>query len=289
MAIRSAKATSASLDRARPGARRAARTASRRQAEHVGAGLVHGAGARGAGRAPRRAAASSTSGCASSSRSRASRVGRAQREQHRQRRHALAQVGPGGLAGLLGVAADVEDVVGELEGDTDLLAVLASARRPPRRARRRTSRRTAPRWRSASRSCRRRPAGSASSGSWPSGGGWVSRIWPSTSRVNVSRLDPHRLGAELGGELGGLREQPVAREDRHVVVPAGVRRVGTAAQRGLVHHVVVVERGEVGQLDDAGRGDAPRRRRGRRSRRPAAPAAAGTACRRRAAGAGRPR
>ena len=28
-----------------------------------------------------------------------------------------------------------------------------------------------------------------------------------------------------------------------------------AAQRGLVHHVVVVERGEVGQLDHAGRGD----------------------------------
>ena len=80
----------------------------------------------------------------------------------------------------------------------------------------------------------------------------VSRIWPSTSRVNVCGLDPDRVGAELGGQLGGLREQEVAGEDRDVVVPAGVGRLGPAAQRGLVHHVVVVERAEVGQLDDAG-------------------------------------
>ena len=40
-----------------------------------------------------------------------------------------------------------------------------------------------------------------------------------------------------------------------MVVPAGVGRHGAAAQLGLVHHVVVVERGEVGQLDDARRGD----------------------------------
>ena len=35
-----------------------------------------------------------------------------------------------------------------------------------------------------------------------------------------------------------------------MVVPAGVGRLGTATQVRLVHHVVVVERGEVGQLDD---------------------------------------
>ena len=43
--------------------------------------------------------------------------------QHRQRRHALAQVGAGRLAGLDRVGGDVEDVVGELEGRADDLAV----------------------------------------------------------------------------------------------------------------------------------------------------------------------
>ena len=69
------------------------------------------------------------------------------------------------------------------------------------------------------------------------------------------RLDPDGVGPEVGGQLRGLREQEVAGQDRDVVVPAGVGRRGTATQVGLVHHVVVVERGEVGQLDDAGRGE----------------------------------
>ena len=40
-----------------------------------------------------------------------------------------------------------------------------------------------------------------------------------------------------------------------MVVPPGVGRLGTPPQRGLVHDVVVVERGQVGQLHDAGGGD----------------------------------
>ena len=44
-------------------------------------------------------------------------------------------------------------------------------------------------------------------------------------------LDPYGVGAELGGQLRGLREQEVAGEDRDVVVPARVGRLGAAAQR----------------------------------------------------------
>ena len=45
-----------------------------------------------------------------------------------QGRHALAQVGARGLAGLPGLGGDVDQVVRELEGDAELLAVAASSR-----------------------------------------------------------------------------------------------------------------------------------------------------------------
>ena len=64
-------------------------------------------------------------------------VRRAQRVQHRQRVHALAQVGARRLARLGRLRGDVEDVVGELEGDAELLARRRQcARRFRRRARR---------------------------------------------------------------------------------------------------------------------------------------------------------
>ena len=103
----------------------------------------------------------------------------------------------------------------------------------------------------------------ARAGPRPGRAATVSRIWPSTSRVNVSAWMRTASAPSCGGQLGGLREQEVAGEDRDVVVPAGVGGVGAAAQRGLVHHVVVVERADVGDLDDAGRGDRPRRQSGR--------------------------
>ena len=112
-------------------------------------------------------------------------VGRGLGHQHRQRRHALAQVGAGRLAGLVGLGGDVEDVVGELEGRADDLAVRRERLDDLGAWRRRTARRSGRRWRSASRSCRRRPRGSARAGPRPGPGVTVSRIWPSTSRVNV--------------------------------------------------------------------------------------------------------
>ena len=76
-------------------------------------------------------------------------------------------------------------------------------------------------------------------------------------------LDPHGLRTQPGGQLGGLGEEEVAGEDRDEVVPASVGRVRPAPQVGLVHHVVVVERAEVGDLHDAGGGRGPPRRPGR--------------------------
>lgn len=68
-------------------------------------------------------------------------------------------------------------------------------------------------------------------------------------------LDANGLGPERGDDLGGPGEQEVADEDREGVVPAGVGAQGPAPLVGLVHHVVVVQRGQVGQLDHDGRGN----------------------------------
>ena len=181
------------------------------------------------------------------------RVGGALGEQHGERVHALAQVRSGRLARLVRVAGDVEDVVGELEGRPDHLAVLRE--RLLHLAR-----------------------GTGEAGAVAGGGGDERAGLAGhdaqvvLERVEVARadgledltldeaaerlgLDAHRVGAEPRGELRGLGEQVVAGEDRDGVVPAGVRGVGAAAQRSLVHHVVVVERSEVGQLDHARGGD----------------------------------
>ena len=70
--------------------------------------------------------------------------------------------------------------------------------------------------------------------------------------------DPYRVRAEPGDEPRGRREQIVARQDRDVVAPPGVRAGCTAPHLGLVHHVVVVQRRQVHQLDDGARdGDLP--------------------------------
>ena len=95
------------------------------------------------------------------------RVGGGLGHQDREGGYALAQVGAGRLAGGVGLGGDVEDVVGELEGRADDLAVGAAAPRRPRGGRRRTSRRSGRTWRSASRSCRRRRRGSARAGPRP--------------------------------------------------------------------------------------------------------------------------
>ena len=56
------------------------------------------------------------------------------------------------------------------------------------------------------------------------------------------------LRAEGRHQLGGAGHEDVAGEDGGGVAPHGLGARGTAAQRGLVHDVVVVEGGDVGQL-----------------------------------------
>src|SRR5207244_8514615 len=65
-----------------------------------------------------------------------------------------------------------------------------------------------------------------------------------------TRLDPYRVRSQFRRDVGGAREQEVTDQDGDGVAPAGVGARGAPAYLGLVHHVVVVERGQVGQLDD---------------------------------------
>ncbi len=182
-------------------------------------------------------------------------VGGGPGHQHRQRRDALAQVGAGDLAGLDRVGGDVEDVVGELERRADDLAVRRQRLLDLAGWRRRSGRRSAPRWRSASRSCRRRPRGSGRAGPRPSAGCTVSRIWPSTSRVNVCAWirTASAPRSAVSSEDFENRKSPVRIATWLPQIECA--RVGAAAQVRLVHHVVVVERREVGELDDARGGD----------------------------------
>ena len=89
------------------------------------------------------------------------------------------------------------------------------------------------------------------------------------------------LGAERRGDLGGAGEEEVAGDDGEQVAPAGVDARDVAPARRLVHHVVVVERGEVHELDrDAAEqrvlaGVATRQGRGSERQRGAQPLAAG--------------
>ena len=52
-----------------------------------------------------------------------------------------------------------------------------------------------------------------------------------------------------------MRKQVVAGQDGDAVAPARVGGLRPAAHRRLVHHIVVVERGQVDQFDDGGSGD----------------------------------
>ena len=65
------------------------------------------------------------------------------------------------------------------------------------------------------------------------------------------------LGAEVGRDLRGPGEQVVAGEDGDRVVPPGVRAGPASPEVGLVDDVVVIQRGEVGELDGHGSGHEP--------------------------------
>jgi len=159
-----------------------------------------------------------------------------------------AQVGAGLLAGDAGLGSDVEEVVTELEGDADSFAILGQGLDDPGR--------------------RAGELGAEAAGGGDQGAGLVGedaevvldRVLAVEGAADVADLaldqpgdrvreDPGRLGAEVGGELGGAGEQVVAGEDGDLVVIAGVGRAGAAPDLGLVHDVVVVEGRQVSQLD----------------------------------------
>jgi hypothetical protein len=61
--------------------------------------------------------------------------------------------------------------------------------------------------------------------------------------------DPHRVGAQPRHQPRGGGEQVVAGQDCDVVAPPQVGAGCAPAHLRLVHHVVVVERGQMHQLD----------------------------------------
>jgi hypothetical protein len=65
-----------------------------------------------------------------------------------------------------------------------------------------------------------------------------------------TRLEPDELRAEIADDIGGAGEQQIPDKDRYGVPPAGVRAGGAATYGSLVHNVVVIEAGHVGQLND---------------------------------------
>jgi hypothetical protein len=56
------------------------------------------------------------------------------------------------------------------------------------------------------------------------------------------------LGAERGGDLGRPGQKEVPGHDGHEIAPAGVDALDRPPHGGLVHDVVVVERGQVDEL-----------------------------------------
>ena len=68
-------------------------------------------------------------------------------------------------------------------------------------------------------------------------------------------LQPDGAFAELGHQLAGTGEQQIAGENRHVVAEHGVGARDPAPAVGVVHDVVVVQRGEVGNFDRLSGGD----------------------------------
>ena len=67
-------------------------------------------------------------------------------------------------------------------------------------------------------------------------------------------LDPYGVRAEVSDDRRRLSEEKVTGQDGDRVGPPGVGALRTPAQVRFVHHVVVVQRGEMGQLDDKSRG-----------------------------------
>ena len=167
---------------------------------------------------------------------------------------ALAQVGAGGLAGLVGLGLDVDEVVGELEGDAEALAELAHD----------VDRRVVAAGEHRAVAGRGGDEHAGLVGEHPEV--VVDRVGAGRARpvvADLARAQPHEglgldldgLRPEVGDDVGGRAEEQVTDEDGGGVAVGGVRAGRPAAHVGLVHDVVVVERGQVGELDPGGRRD----------------------------------
>jgi hypothetical protein len=171
-----------------------------------------------------------------------------ERVEDRQRVDAFAEVLSGLLAELLLARREVHHVVGELEGQAEALAVGAErldvvlrgvGQQSAEPARRRDQRR-----------------GLAADhlevvGFAPLQGprGVDLADLPVAEDGDRVGEEPADVRPEIGGDLRRPREQVVAGEDRHRVIPALVRGRHAVARVGFVDHVVVVQRRDVRELD----------------------------------------
>ena len=115
--------------------------------------------------------------------------------------------------------------------------------------------------RTATRSCRRSPRGSAPRCGRRRRGAGARAPDRGTARRWSWRAAPATSAPSEAASVGRAGEQVVAGEDRDDVAPAGVDARDAAPGLGLVDHVVVVERAEVHELDRDRSGDRRRRRR----------------------------
>ena len=167
--------------------------------------------------------------------------------QHRQVVDALGDVVAGGLAELLVGGDHVEDVVDDLEGHAvvpselgELVdAVAGQVADDPTDA--------------AGRGEQRRGLALDGDEVRLDGAGGVVGV---PQLVHLALAEPadrggqqaRHLGAQAGGDLRGLGQQEVAREDRLEVAPAQVHALDAAAGLGLVDHVVMAERADLHEL-----------------------------------------
>ena len=176
---------------------------------------------------------------------------RAVQQDGRQGGHALAQVGAAGLTAGLAVAHNVNHVVSELECHADQLAVrldhgdnvFGSARKQG----------------AVLAGCGNQGAGLTLNDRDVvveqvlalAGAGGLKKLTEHQTFEGLG-LNLHGAGAQLGHQQGCAGEDQVAGQNCDGVAPNHLGAVHAAALGGVVHHVVVVEGCQVGQLNDHG-------------------------------------
>ncbi len=176
------------------------------------------------------------------------RVRVAQRDEHRERVDALGKVLARRLAELAVFRDDVEDVVAELEDHPERAPELGERVHlvAPRSARQRAD-----------------PAGRRHEGCGLAGDGREVVLLtavrlearPHLDDLSLAQLpegrgeEPGGFGPQRGCDRRGAREEVVPGHDRHQVAVPAVHALDVAPYRRLVDHVVVVEGGQVDELD----------------------------------------